>query len=77
MFPVAHIMELAASLKVERWRFHNNRFEIMERIFSIPEQVARQGKSAQEKFLRDIHFPRKRKRDEFEHPHVRPKRKII
>jgi sugar/nucleoside kinase (ribokinase family) len=77
MFPLPHIMELAASLKVERWRFHNNRFEIMERIFSIPEQVARQGKNAQEKFLREIHFPRKRKKDEFEHPHVRPRRKII
>ena len=77
MFPVSPIMELAASLKVERWRFRNNRFEIMERIFSIPEQVARQGKTAQEKFLRDIHIPRKRKGDNFEHPHVRPKRKII
>ena len=77
MFPVSHIMELAASLKVERWRFRNNRFEIMERIFSIPEQVAKQGKNAQEKFLRDIRFPRKRKDESFQHPHVRPKRKII
>jgi len=77
MFPVTHIMELAASLKVERWRFRNNRFEIMERIFSIPKQVARQGKSAQERLLREIHFPRERKNDEFQHPHVRPKRKII
>jgi hypothetical protein len=64
-------------LKVERWRFRNNRFEIIERILSIPEQMARQGKSAQEKFLREIHFPRKRKNDEMQHPHVRPKRKII
>src|SRR5215207_5753235 len=77
MFPIAHIMELAASLKVERWRFRNNRFEIIERILSIPEQMAKQGKNAQEKFLRDIHFPRKRKNDEFQRPHVRPKRKII
>jgi sugar/nucleoside kinase (ribokinase family) len=77
MFPVSHIMELAASLKVERWRFHNNRFEIIERILSIPEQVAKQGKSAQEKFLRDIHFPRKRKNEGFQPPHVRPKRKIV
>jgi hypothetical protein len=77
MFPIANIMELAASLKVERWRFRNNRFEIIERILSIPDQVAKQGKSAQERFLRDIHFPRKRKSDELQHPHVRPKRKII
>lgn len=77
MFPIATIMELAASLKVERWRFRNNRFEIIERILSIPDQVAKQGKSAQERFLRDLHFPRKRKSDELQHPHVRPKRKII
>ncbi len=77
MFPVATIMELAASLKVERWRFRNNRFEIIERILSIPDQVAKQGKNAQERFLRDLHFPRKRKSDELQHPHVRPKRKII
>ncbi len=77
MFPVRQVMELAESLKVERWRFRNNRFEIIERILSIPEQVARQGKNAQEKFLRDIRFPRKRKSYSFQHPHVRPKRKII
>lgn len=77
MFPVSHIMELAASLKVERWRFHNNQFEIIEKILAIPEQVARQGKSAQEKFLRDLRFPIKRKKSDFQPPHVRPKRKII
>src|SRR5215216_733957 len=71
MFPISQIMELAASLKVERWRFRNNRFEIMERIFSLPEQVARQGKSAQQKFLRDINFPRKLKNDDIQHPHIR------
>jgi hypothetical protein len=77
MFPVSHIMELAASLKVERWRFRNNRFEIIERILAIPKQVARRGKSAQEKFLRDIRFPIKQKKEAIQHPHVRPKRKII
>jgi sugar/nucleoside kinase (ribokinase family) len=77
MFPVSHIMELAAGLKVERWRFHNNQFEIIERILSIPEEVAKRGKNAQERFLRDIHFPSKRKKSEFQPPHVRPKRKII
>ena len=77
MFPVTDIMYLAQSLKVERWRFRNNRFEIIERILSIQEQVARRGKKAQEKFLRDIRFPMKRKKDDIQHPHVRPKRKII
>lgn len=77
MFPVSHIMELAASLKVERWRFRNNQFEIIERILALPEEVAKRGKSAQERFLRDIRFPRKLKKDELQHPHVRPKRKII
>ena len=77
MFPVEQIMGLAQVLKVERWRFRNNQFEIIERFFSIPEQVAKRGKSAQEKFLRDIRFPRKKKDDAIQHPHVRPKRKII
>jgi sugar/nucleoside kinase (ribokinase family) len=77
MFPVKQIMELAESLKLERWRFHNDRFEIIERILSLPEQVAKQGKTAQEKFLRDIRFPIKRKKSSFQAPHIRPKRKII
>lgn len=78
MFPVSHIIDLAGSLKVERWRFRNNQFEIIEKILSIPEQMAKQGKTAQEKFLRDIHIPMKRrKKDDIQHPHVRPKRKII
>ncbi len=79
MFPLKEIMELAESLKVEKWRFHNNQFEIIERILSLPEQVAMQGKNAQEKLLREIHFPRKRKNNHngFQQPHVRPKRKSI
>jgi hypothetical protein len=77
MFPLESILELAGHLRVERWRFRNNRFEMIERILSIPEQVAKKGKNAQEKFLRDIHLPRKRKNDGFQPPHVRPKRKII
>lgn len=77
MFPVKQIMELAEGLKLERWRFYNDRFEIIERILSLPEQVAKQGKSAQEKFLRDIRFPTKRKKSDFQAPHIRPKRKII
>jgi sugar/nucleoside kinase (ribokinase family) len=77
MFPVEQIMALAKTLKVELWRFRNDQFEIIERILSIPEEVAKRGKSAQEKFLRDIHFPRKKKSDEIQHPRVKPKRKII
>jgi hypothetical protein len=77
MFPVEQIMGLAQVLKVEKWRFRNDQFEIIERILSLPEQVAKRGKSAQEKFLRDIRFPRKKKDDELQHPRVRPKWKII
>ena len=70
-------MELARTLKVELWRFHNGQFEIIDRILSLPEEVAKRGKSAQQKFLRDIRFPIKKKTDEVQHPRVRPKRKII
>lgn len=77
MFPVRQIMELAESLKVERWRFRDDRFEIIERILSIPEQMARQGKSAQEKLFQKMRFPQKRRNESFQQPHVRPKRKII
>ena len=38
----------------------------------------KRGKTAQQKFLRDIRFPIKRKKKEtVQHPRVRPKRKII
>jgi ribokinase len=77
MYPVEQIMGLAQVLNVERWRFRNDQFEIIERILSIPEEVAKRGKSAQERFLREIRFPRKKKNDEVQHPHVKPKRKII
>jgi ribokinase len=78
MFPVQEIKKLARSLKVEIWRFHNDQFEIIDRILSLPEEVAKRGKHAQQKFLRDIRFPmKKKKRDTVQHPRVRPKRKII
>jgi bifunctional ADP-heptose synthase (sugar kinase/adenylyltransferase) len=77
MYPVEQIMGLAQVLNVERWRFRNDKFEIIERILSIPDEVAKRGKSAQERFLREIRFPRKKKNDEVQHPHVKPKRKII
>ena len=78
MFPVDEIMKLAKSLKVELWRFHNDQFEIIDRILSLPEEVAKRGKKARQKFLHDIHFPiKKKKKDTVQHPRVRPKRKII
>lgn len=77
MFPLENIMDLAARLRVEHWALKNDRFEIIDRILDIPKQVAKQGKDAQEKFLRDIHFPRKRKNENIQHRHVRRRRKII
>ena len=78
MFPVQEIKKLARSLKIEIWRFHNDQFEIIDRILSPLEEVAKRGKSAQQKFLRDIRFPmKKKKKDSVQHPRVRPKRKII
>ena len=77
MFPVEQVVKLAKSLKVELWGFHNDQFEIIDRILSLPEQVAKRGKNAQQKFLRDIHFPKKKKKDFCPAPTVRPKRKII
>jgi sugar/nucleoside kinase (ribokinase family) len=77
MFPVEEIMKLAKSLKVELWRFHNDQFEIMDRILSPFEEVAKRGKTAQEKFLRDIHFPiKKKKRDSVQAPRVK-RRKVV
>jgi sugar/nucleoside kinase (ribokinase family) len=78
MFPVQEIMKLAKSLKVELWRFHNDQFEIIDRILSPLERVAKRGRRAQQKLMHDIRFPIKRKkRDGLQHPRVRPKRKII
>ena len=77
MFPVAQIMELADRLRVEHWAFKNNRFEIIERILSIPRQVAVQGKRAQRKILQELHIPKKQTSRRVENPPVRTKRKII
>ncbi|MGE5464530.1 MAG: carbohydrate kinase family protein [Syntrophothermus sp.] len=77
MFSVQEIMSLAKDLRVELWRFQNDQFEIIDRILSLPEEVAKRGKDAQKKFLRDIRFPMKKKKAEMQHPRVRPKRKII
>ena len=77
MFSVEQILELAYRLKVERWAFKNNRFEIIERILDIPRQVAVQGKRAQRTILRELHIPEKQKAERMNHPRVKPKRKIV
>src|SRR5512139_2736093 len=77
MFPVQEIMKLAKALKVELWRFQNDQFEIIDRILSPLEDFAKRGKTAQEKFLRDIRFPmKKKKRDALQAPRVK-RRKVV
>jgi len=77
MFPIEQIMELASTLKVELWAFKNNRFEIMDRILSIPRQVADQGKRAQQKILRELRFPKKQNTRRVENPNAKTKRKVV
>ena len=77
MFPVEQILELANRLRVERWAFKNNRFEIMERILSIPRNVAVQGQRAQRQLMRELRFPEKRTTRNVENPPVKTKRKAV
>ena len=77
MFPVEQIMELAGRLRVEHWAFKNNRFEIIERILSIPRQVAVQGQRAQRTIMRELHIPEKRTTRRIESPQVKVKRKTV
>jgi len=77
MFPVEQILELANTLKVEHWAFKNDRFEIMDRILSIPRQVADQGKRAQRKILSELRFPKKQNTRRVENPQAKTKRKIV
>ena len=77
MFPVEEIMELAERLRVEHWAFRNNRFEIIERILSIPRQVAVQGKRAQRTIMRELRIPEKQEAVKVNHPRVKTKRKVI
>ena len=77
MFPVEQILELANTLKVEHWAFRNDRFEIMDRILSIPRQVADQGKRAQRKILSELRFPKKQNNRRVENPQAKTKRKIV
>lgn len=77
MFPVEQILGLAAVLKVEHWAFRNNRFEIMDRILSIPRQVADQGKRAQMKILHELRFPKNQAAPRsVENPQTKTKRKV-
>jgi bifunctional ADP-heptose synthase (sugar kinase/adenylyltransferase) len=77
MFPVAEILDLANRLKVEHWAFKNNRFEIIERILSIPRQVAVQGQRAQRTIMRELHIPEKRTNRRLESPQMKVKRKAV
>lgn len=77
MFPVEQILELASTLKVEHWAFRNDRFEIMDRIFSIPRQVADQGKRAQIKILNELRFPKKQTARRVDNTQTKPKRKVV
>ena len=76
MFPVEQILELATRLRVERWAFKNNRFKIMERILSIPRNVAAQGQRAQRQLMRELRIPEKRTNRNVESPPVKTKRKV-
>src|SRR5687767_692547 len=77
MFPVEQILELANTLKVEHWAFTNDRFEIMDRILSIPRQVADQGKRAQRKILSELRFPKKHNTRRADNPNAKTKRKVV
>jgi sugar/nucleoside kinase (ribokinase family) len=77
MFPVEQILELANKLKVEHWAFKNNRFEIIEKIFDIPRQVAVQGQRAQRKILRELRIPQKQESRRVSQPQTKPRRKVI
>jgi len=77
MYSVEQILELAHTLKVEHWAFKNNRFEIMDRILSIPRQVADQGKRAQRRILAELRLPRQRTTRGVNPTQTKPKRKIV
>jgi sugar/nucleoside kinase (ribokinase family) len=77
MFPVEQILELANKLRVEHWAFKNNRFEIIEKIFNIPRQVAAQGQRAQRKILRELHIPQKQESRRVSQSQTKPRRKVI
>lgn len=77
MFPVEQVLELAVRLRVEHWAFKNNRFEIIERIFDIPRQMAAQGQRAQRKIMHELRIPQKQESRRVNHPPARTKRKAV
>ena len=77
MFPVKQIVDLAERLRVERWAFKNNRFEIIEKILEIPRQVAAQGQRAQRRILRELRIPEKQESRRVDNPQVKAKRKTV
>jgi len=77
MFPMEQILELASRLRVERWAFKNNRFEIIEKILDFPRHVAAQGQRAQRKILRELRIPEKQESRRVQHPQARAKRKVV
>jgi sugar/nucleoside kinase (ribokinase family) len=76
MFPLEEILDLAARLKVERWAFKNNRFEIVERILDLPRQVAARGQRAQQRILRELRIPRKQDSRRVERPNEKTRHKL-
>lgn len=76
MSSVAEILELADKLKVERWAFKNNRFEILDKIMNIPRQVAAQSKRAQDRILHDLRIPKKNA-PHTQQPQAKVKRKTV
>ncbi len=77
MFSAKDIAELANTLRVERWAFRNNRFQIIERILSIPRHVAVQGQRAQARILNELRRPKKQSSHSVEQAQVGTKRKTV
>jgi len=77
MFPVEQIIGFSNGLRVERWAFKNDRFEIIEKIFDIPRQMAEQGKRAQQSLMRELRIPEERKSRRVDSSRVKSKRKAV
>jgi sugar/nucleoside kinase (ribokinase family) len=77
MFPMEQILELANRLRVERWAFKNNRFEIIEKILDFPRHMAAQGQRAQRKIMHELRIPEKQQSRRVNHPPAKVKRKTV
>ena len=75
MSSVEAVVDLAKRLRVERWAFKNNRFEIIEKILEIPRQVAEQGQRAQKRILRELRIPEKQESRRVVPPQIKTRRK--